>query len=75
MPASVLPVFDCSPLGESVTAGMECILGSAMYLKSTGISLKKTQSAVSTLEDGVKQKPARTQNKNSKEKKEKHPQL
>lgn len=48
---SVLPWFDYSPLGESVTAGMECILGSAMYLKSTGMSLKKTQSAVTTLED------------------------
>lgn len=33
-----------SPLGESVTAGIECILGSAMYLKSTGISLKKHRS-------------------------------
>ena len=28
------------PLGESVTDGIECIVGSAMYLKSTGISLK-----------------------------------
>lgn len=31
-----------SLLGESVTAGMECMLGSAMYLKSTGMSLKNT---------------------------------
>ncbi len=38
---SVLPRFDYSPLGESVTAGIECMLGSAMYLKSTGMSLKK----------------------------------
>ena len=29
----------CSPLGDSVTAGMECMEGSAMYLKSTGTSL------------------------------------
>lgn len=36
-----------SPLGDSVTAGIECILGSAMYLKSTGMSLKKAQSIVS----------------------------
>lgn len=28
------------PFGESCTAGHECMLGSAMYLKSTGISLK-----------------------------------
>ena len=36
------------PLGESVTAGMECMLGSAMYLKSTGMSLhrKRRQSAM-----------------------------
>lgn len=32
-----------SPLGESVTAGIECMLGSAMYLKSTGMSLKNKQ--------------------------------
>lgn len=29
-----------SPFGDKVTAGIECILGSAIYLKSTGISLK-----------------------------------
>lgn len=29
-------------LGEGVTAGMECILGSAMYFISTGISLHTT---------------------------------
>lgn len=29
-----------SPFGDKVTAGIECMLGSAMYLKSTGISLK-----------------------------------
>lgn len=50
---SAVPWFDYSPLGESVTAGMECILGSAMYLKSTGMSLKKAQSTVSILEDGL----------------------
>lgn len=56
-----LPVFcrdwDYSPLGDSVTAGMECILGSAMYLKSTGMSLgettkkKKSHASVSTFID------------------------
>lgn len=30
-----------SPFGDNVTAGIECIDGSAMYLKSTGISLQK----------------------------------
>ena len=29
------------PLGESVVAGIECMEGSAIYLKSTGISLQK----------------------------------
>lgn len=29
-----------SPFGDKVTAGIECILGSAIYLKSTGMSLK-----------------------------------
>jgi len=28
------------PLGDNATAGMECIEGSAIYLKSTGISLQ-----------------------------------
>jgi len=29
-----------SPLGDNATAGIECIEGSAIYLKSTGISLQ-----------------------------------
>lgn len=53
---SVLLWLDYSPLGDSVTAGIECILGSAMYLKSTGMSLKKAQSTVSTTEDGLNTK-------------------
>lgn len=39
-----------SLLGESVTAGMECMLGSAMYLKSTGMSLKNTVTVNATEE-------------------------
>lgn len=34
------------PFGDKVTAGMECILGSAMYLKSTGMSLQKEEVCV-----------------------------
>ena len=34
------------PLGESVTAGMECMVGSAMYLKSTGTSLSTRETQV-----------------------------
>lgn len=31
------------PFGDKVTAGIECILGSAIYLKSTGMSLQKEE--------------------------------
>ena len=36
------------PFGEIVTAGIECIVGSAIYLKSTGMSLwsNKTNKSV-----------------------------
>lgn len=39
------------PFGDKVTAGMECIEGSAMYLKSTGTSLKIDKINI----DGLKQ--------------------
>lgn len=71
MSVSVLPWFDYSPLGESVTAGMECILGSAMYLKSTGMSLKKGRALwvhFKTVKHQLRAQHAQPRSKNSKEK-------